>query len=262
MKGHPTSFELEASHAEGQLGPLEPHLSGCGVCRASLDELERERATFLAARPAGAFVRQVRQRFEAEQRVDTRHRGWLLQLVPLGALVAVLQLAFGWPFIDGPRGTPRAALPSELATPAPTAAAPKAAPSEAAPSEAAAPWHAPDLAGKGGGGPALIVRRDDAQFLAHGVAAIQPGDELRLRFELSAPGRIEAGILLASGEWVPFVAGQFAAGQHTPAATLRVDDEPSSGTLLLGAPGEVARARAGAAGAEVQTLRIEWKPLR
>jgi hypothetical protein len=251
-EAHPTSFELEASHAEGRLGPLEPHLAGCGACRASLDELDRERALFLAARPAAAFVRQVRQQVEAEQRLARGGRRWMLHAVPLGALLAIVPLVMAWPFSDGRRETPQ----HELAPSSGAGAAPLAA------SESLVPWHSADHVGKGRGGPALIVRRADAQFLAHGVAAIQPGDELRLRFELQTPGDIEAGILMASGEWVPFVSGHFAAGQHTPAATLRVDDEPSSGTLMLGAPNEVARARAGAADADVQTLPIEWKPFR
>lgn len=256
-EAHPTSFELEASHAEGRSGPLDRHLSGCEACRASLDELERERARFLAARPAAAFVRQVRQRLESEQRLVRDGRWWMLQLVPLGAIVAVLQLVIGWPFIEGLGGESRVTLHH-----APATTGSGEAPSPASPSEPAAPWHATDLVGKGAGGPALIVRRDDAQFVARGIATIQPGDELRLRFELTTPGRVEAGISMASGEWVPFVSGDFAAGQHTPPATLRVDEEPSSGTLLLGAPSEVARARAGTADADVQKLPIEWTPFR
>jgi hypothetical protein len=67
---------------------------------------------------------------------------------------------------------------------------------------------------------------------------------------------------MTNGEWVPFFSGHFAAGTHTPEATLRVDDEPSSGTLLLGEPAHVAQARAGAPSAAVQKLSIEWKPFK
>ena len=254
-EGHPTPFDLEASHAEGRLLALEPHLAGCSACRATLDRLESDRTAFLAARPAAPFVRQIRQRLDAEQHRAGMTRWWVLQLMPLGALLAAFALLQLRPLSEVPAASVKAAAPEEPAKPGLGSPQPGSVLHEASPARSS------ELVVKGGGGPALIVRRDSSQFIARGIVTVHPGDELRLRFELTQPGLVEAGILMPGGDWAPFFSGHFAAGQHTPPATLRVDDQPSTGTLMLGAPAEVSRARAGSS-ALVQTLSIEWKPSR
>jgi hypothetical protein len=252
---HPTSFELEASHAERCAGTFETHLAGCACCRSLLESLDRERSAFLAARPAADFVRHIRQRVEGEKRRSAGAGWWPLLLVPIATLLVVFQLVRTWPPSGGSGARVEAAR-----QPGPEASAHGwTSPETALPTSATT--GSPELAMKGASGPALIVRREESQFLAHRAVTIRPDDELRLRFSLPQAGDVEAGILMATGEWVHFFSGHFSVGEHVPEATLRVDREPSAGTLLLGAPAEVTRARAGLPAA-VQTISIAWRPLQ
>ena len=57
---------------------------------------------------------------------------------------------------------------------------------------------------------------------------------------------------------MPWLDAEFEPGTHTPEATLRVDGEPSSGTLLLGDPVQVELARQGAPAARVERAALVW----
>jgi hypothetical protein len=128
------------------------------------------------------------------------------------------------------------------------------APSEAAPSGGSA------LVPKGDASMTLIRERGAAQEYFRGkVATVSPGDHLRLGFYMKEAGPVGAGILTDDGRWVPFFEGVLAAGKHTPGTTLAVDDEPSSGRVLVGRPDALEAVRRGERGAGVEVMRLVWQ---
>lgn len=237
---HSTLAEIEAVHVGATLPPVDAHLSRCGGCRARVEEFDAARDAFLAARPAETFVRRLRDRVE-KQSVSSRWTGARLRTLQLGSVAAA---TFVFYLVVGTSGGP--AIDSRLEL-------------DGKATMTLSQEDTSDWVVKGADGPALIVRRGEKQAFERGPVTIIPEDELRLHFELTEPGLIKAGIMTDSGEWVELVEGEFGVGQHTPEATLRVDDQPSSGTLLLGSPAEVDKARAGDTNARVQRLRLEWK---
>jgi len=121
----------------------------------------------------------------------------------------------------------------------------------------------PSLTAKGSKGlPPLsvIVKRGEALIEYDDRLVVMPGDRLRLRFRLDAPGKVLAGILTDSGAWVPFFEDHFKAGEHLPTATLLVDDRPGSGRVLLGEPRAVRAAVQGAPEENLHAIELVWQP--
>ncbi|MEY4544623.1 MAG: hypothetical protein RL685_818 [Pseudomonadota bacterium] len=121
----------------------------------------------------------------------------------------------------------------------------------------------PDLVAKGARGlprVVLMVRRGETSLEYDDTATVMPGDRLRLRFRKDAPGQVLAGIQTDSGEWVPFFEAHFVAGEHTPQPTLRVDERPTAGQVLLGEPNAVRARLKGAPSPDVSVIRLAWAP--
>lgn len=106
----------------------------------------------------------------------------------------------------------------------------------------------------------VVIKRGETLLEYEGHAVILPGDRLRLRFHLDQAGPVLAGILTASGQWVTFFDERFATGDHSPRATLSVDDRPSSGRILLGEPSAVRAAVSGGGEAGLHVIELVWKP--
>lgn len=131
------------------------------------------------------------------------------------------------------------------------------------PGAATSPSESADLVAKGTRGvPALIVmvKRGDTVLEYADRAVVMPGDRLRLRFRRDQAGPVAAGILTESKEWVPFFEQQYEAGEHSPQATLRVDERPGSGRVLLGDPRAVQAAVSGGSEAGLSVIELVWKP--
>jgi hypothetical protein len=121
----------------------------------------------------------------------------------------------------------------------------------------------PDLVAKGAPGlPRLVVlvRRGEISLEYDDTATVLPGDRLRLRFHQQALGPLLAGIWTDSGDWVAFFEAPFGAGEHSPTATLSVDERPGSGRVLLGTPAAVRAFMSGAPSSGVSVLRLAWAP--
>jgi hypothetical protein len=131
------------------------------------------------------------------------------------------------------------------------------------PGLAASASESADLVSKGTRGvPALVVmvKRGDTVLEYADRAVVMPGDRLRLRFRRDQAGPVAAGILTESREWIPFFEQECEAGEHSPHATLRVDERPGSGRVLLGEPGAVQAAVKGGSEAGLSVIELVWKP--
>lgn len=249
---HPSEFDLErASSGERVtfLGrPLARHIESCARCSAVSQALFDEHQAFLATRPSDAFVAQLERRVSQERVSDQKPSDAATTRI-VGDMwsrasawyAALLRLPWWAVPVLGAVALAIAATQEPALHETPTASAPLR-------------WTSK------GSGPSLYVlrRRDDEQRLEHKSLTISPGDELRLHFSLNKRGRIAAGILVDDGTWVPFFEREFEAGSHTPQETLRVDDTPNAGTLLFGAPEQVARARRGLDVREIQKVALVW----
>lgn len=232
-QAHPTYPELELLHLGEPLDDVRRHVESCELCRRSLEGFEADTRQLLERESPDAFV--LRLRGEAARR---RRRSSLPALggaLALAASVAAL-------FLTDPFGPELAgrANDSAVATGSPTT-------------------QAESLVTKGFQPLRIIRKRGEEQRTLVGDVTVVPGDRVRLSFDLEHSGRIVGGVLLDEGGWQQLFQGDFAAGSHTPLATLRADDEPGGGLLLVGPPDAVARAREGHIDRSVLTARILWQ---
>lgn len=239
---HPTPFQLErfssGERVEVRGEQLAAHVERCAECGAFLHTLVLEKAQFLATHPAPTtFVRNLQQR-AAEPTAWRTVQSWPVWTWQpkfrwsASFVLAAVVVALHWPF---PQQLHEAEAP---------------------------PTSASDLrvfVAKGGANSLAVIRKRQAdQQLQSGRISVIPGDELRVRFSLPARAKVAAGILVDDGTWVPFFEGEFEAGTHTPEATLTVDSNPSSGTVLFGSPADVEHARTQGNFARVEMAELVW----
>jgi hypothetical protein len=246
---HCTSPELELLYLGAPSGRGVQHADHCEACRRALSGLESERLALLRRHPPVSYVRALRAEAERAQRNERWQR--LASSLAVAAVAAGLLLQWR----DAPyaelRPTPslRAEGRSEAREPVGLSSAGLGSAALGSEDEA--------LLAKGQSTLSIIRKRRDDVSTLQGRVTVMPGDEVRVRFFLQARGAIVAGILTDAGEWMPWFDGEYSAGTHTPAATLRVTAAPGAGVVLLGAPDEVRAARAGQP-ANVRQAQLVW----
>ncbi len=226
MNDHPPNDRIEAVAAGDRDGGVEAHLASCEACRAYVSRLEEAAVTF---------------RKEAED----------------GVFLARLEAARAVPSVPKIRSAKRWANAIYLGAPLLAAAA------------AFLVWMRPDVHHverpgtfsatrlKGVVGLAVVRERSGSQERFTGEVPVRAGDRLRVEVDLDRPLPIAGGMLGSDGEWVPlFSPSILEPGLHFSDQSVRFDDRPTDGWVLVGDASAVERARTTQSLADVVALRV------
>jgi hypothetical protein len=262
---HPSSLDLEA-FVVGEALPegFGEHLGACAECSAFVDGLRGmvERAPSRSAKeadaaiarallrePAGSDVKQA----STSARGERKRKAWLWGssvLAPLAA-AAALFLFSSSPAHAPTHGDPGPSAPAPVRTDRilmgtiPGAAE-------------------PDTQFKGGMQVAVVRDRAGQQTRFSGPIAVKPGDRLRVEVALDHEQAILAGVLADDGSYLEIMpAAVRGPGTHFSERSAKIDangGRPTRGTILIGSPEAVARARATKQLDGVVTVRVESEP--
>ncbi len=131
----------------------------------------------------------------------------------------------------------------------------------AAPQETSEPAPAdPETTFKGGIHIAVIRERAGQQTRFTGSVSVIPGDRLRVEVALDREQAILAAVMGDDASWLELMTeGPRPPGTHFSERSARVDASPMRGTILVGTPDAVARARATKRFDDVATIRVVWE---
>ena len=167
-------------------------------------------------------------------------------ITPLAAAAAILFLVRSAP----PPSTSIPAGPS-----APIATAPDTIQMGSMP-----PRTEPDTQFKGGAQIAVIRERGNEQARFSGAVRVRPGDRLRVEVALDREQAILGGVLADDGSYLELMPqGVRGPGTHFSERSAKIDTLPTRGTILIGSPEAVARARETKVLDGLSTLRVEWE---
>lgn len=238
---HPNALDLEAlavGEETSQTLAHTRHVEACVACRAYV-----ARARGLTARVSVAPWLTEARRTEKRRRVTML----VVAAAPLAAAAAFLLVARG-PSAPAPSATP---------------VAPSTAAGASTATRILLAQNEPDTTFKGGPQVAIVRERTGAQDRFVGTVRVRPGDRLRVEVALDRSQAILAGVRGDDGSWVELMPEAVrGAGTHFSEKSARIDATPSGGTIFVGAPEAVRRARETgdtARDASVRALRVEWE---
>jgi hypothetical protein len=228
---HPNAIDLEAFACGDSVASVAAHVDECAPCRA------------FVARAKGASPR-----IDVAPILDRARRAEKKRVIFLASSVAV------------PLAAAAAAL-LVLRAPAP---GPLVAASDPPPNTATAYYveraPMPDTRFKGGVQLAVVRERAGAQSRFVGPVPVKPGDRLRVEVALDRSVVILGAVMGDDGSWVELMPeGVRESGTHFSEKAVRVDAQPMSGTIFVGSPDGVRRARAHEKADDVRSIRIEWE---
>jgi hypothetical protein len=233
---HPNSLDLEAFACGEEAPAIAGHLAGCADCTGFV---ERLRGSF----SAGPSRAQVAKQVEAAARLarpahEAARRRWFLTAstvaVPLAAAAALLL------FVGRPESR-------ELA--------PTVAPASVAPTERSA-----ETTFKGGIQAAVVRERAGQQTRFTNRVSVKPGDRLRVEVALDREQAILVAVMGDDASWLELMhEGVRTPGTHFSDRSARIDATPLSGTILVGSPEDVTRARNARRTDGLTSIRIEWE---
>ena len=270
---HPSSLDLE-SYACGE--PLRPallaHVEACEACSAFVADLRGlaadgptqkdaddvvARALAMHARvepkakPVLAAVPSLPE--SATPARDTKRRVWMIAtsvITPLAAAAAILLLLSHPP---PPATSAPETMPNE-----PVATAPR--PPDKLLMGVLPPHAEPDTTFKGGMQIAVVRERGRDQTRFSSTVRVKAGDRLRVEVALDHEQAILGAVLGDDGSYLELMPeGVRGAGTYFSERSARIDDRPTRGTIVIGSPEAVARARATKQLDGVATLRVEWE---
>ncbi len=225
---HPAGLELEAFACGEDRAAVETHVAACDACKTFVERVRRATAADGAPRLAAAKVRARRR-----------------TLGEIGAVASPLAMAAALLLVLRTGGLPRA-VPE--GSPAPTVTESPRAPSE------------PETTFKGHVQTAVIRERNQGQERFTGAVKVRPGDRLRIEVDLDRERTIIGAVLGEDGTYLELMPDrQRGPGMHFSEQAARVDSTPLSGTILVGSPEAVARARSTGRTTDVSTIRVEWE---
>lgn len=274
---HPSSLDLEAFACgePARTSKVADHVRDCSACAAFVAQLQ----DLVGAGPSAAEVEALVARavaigaaatapapmptaalsppanvtsITAADPRRTKRRLWVIAtsvVTPLAAAAAVLLMA---------RSAP---LPG--AGPAAHGTAPHAAstgdtvqmgtlPPRTAPE--------PDTRFKGGPQVAVVRERGKDQARFSSTVRVRPGDRIRLEVALDREQAILGGVLADDGSYLELLTrGVRGPGTHFSERSAKIDALPTRGTILVGTPEAIARARETKVLEGVSTLRVEWE---
>ena len=275
---HPSSLDLEA-FAVGE--PLPAHLAGhveeCSACGAFLAELrtvfgngpsakeaDEAVARALARSNPANDVREVRSFVDPldgshprplrEQEQQPKRKLWLLAssvIAPLAAAAAILLLMRS----PAPPALPHADFDDreptnykiQMGTPPPGLVV-----------GTASGTAEPDTQFKGGMQIAVVRERGGAQARFSSTVRVRPGDRLRVEVALDHEQAILGAVLADDGSYLELMPQAVRGpGTHFSERSAKIDAAPTRGTIIIGRPEAVARARETKSFDGVTTLRVE-----
>lgn len=246
---HPSGIDLEAFACGDAVAHVATHLDACDACRAYVDSVRG-----VAAEPPKLGAMKL---LADARRVERSRR-----VIAFAAVAAPFAIAAGALLYLGARSPGATTIP---ATPATTLASgagsgPAGTPSAADSLAMLDPSSEPETTFKGGMGVAVVRERAGAQSRFTGTVTVHTGDRLRVEVALDRPQAILGAVLGDDGSWLEIMPEAVRGpGTHFSEKSARVDAQPLRGTILVGPPEAVRRARAtGKPGDGVVTMRIDW----
>lgn len=232
---HPTARVLErVVLGEGDASALA-HVEGCAECAAWVASEKRAAADFAAdpARSPERFLAAVAARASRESEAKGGGAGASepprASVVPLARVV---RARLYW------AAAPLAAAALILLFFRPSAAPPREV-------GEGVPPVATDIAFKGAMAIAVIRERTGTQERITSDVEIRPLDRIRLELSLDTPRPIAAGVLADDGTWATLIApAVLDGGTHFSELSVRFDESPKSGVVVVGDPAAIERARA------------------
>ena len=256
---HPSSLDLEAfACGEGPLASVTDHLAVCEECQAYVERLGGLVATSPTAAEADALIARALARASTPtlRAVDgagsatgkpapRQSRLWLVTtsvLTPLAAAAAIVLLlrSGGVKPLPAPDNPPTApSVPDRIQM---------------------APLPEPDTTFKGGRQIAVVRERGGEQARFASSVAVRPGDRLRVEVALDREQAILGAVLSDDGSYLELMPlGVRGPGTHFSEKSAKIDGTPTYGTIVIGTPEAVARARATHQLDGVSSLRVEWE---
>jgi hypothetical protein len=281
MTQHPSSLDLEAFVVGEPLpASFDGHVDECSDCSAFVAQLRGvvEAAPSRSASEADAAVARALARAERSERLDPAERLetreapasrvtrlepkrklWTVAtsiVAPLAAAAAIVVLARS-------SFSPPATAPVPQPSPTTTAPAP---PDTVLMGTLPPGFREPDTQFKGGMQIAVVRERGGQQARFSSTVPVRPGDRLRVEVALDHEQAILGAVLADDGSYLELMPQAVRGpGTHFSERSAKIDAAPTQGTILIGSPEAVARARNArdAHAAKdlpgVATLRVEWE---
>ncbi|MBS2011669.1 MAG: hypothetical protein JST00_02050 [Deltaproteobacteria bacterium] len=248
---HPSSIDLEAFACGDAIEGIDGHLAECERCRHFVDKAKALAATVDDAQVEAILARvaPANDHDRAVKPAAARSRFWFVAstvITPLAAAAAIVLLTRSAPLPQpGPATTATAMTPN--VPPAPTTAE-------------ITPPGAPDLGTtfKGSVQLAVVRERGGAQARFLGDVEVRSGDRLRVEVALDREQAILGAVIADDGAYLEIMpAGTRGRGTHYSERSARIDAHPIAGTIVIGTPEAVARARATMKFDGVVTMRVQ-----
>jgi hypothetical protein len=229
---HPPAFKLDALAAGDQDATTRAHLATCEACSAYVKKLDGEAAAFRATSDPAAFAEAVATRARRPTLLRSLGRGaWYA--APTLAVAAAIALWVG-------RSNP--GVPGTV-------------------TDVVGPMAEAHLHFKGGMSVVAVRERGGVQERLSGPFEVAPNDRVRVEVAVDHDEPVVAGLLSGDGTWTPLLApAELTAGTHFSELAARFDDKPTDALLLVGAPDDVARARATRTFDGIVAWRIRSEP--
>lgn len=262
---HPNSLDLEAFACGETSARIAGHVAECGECAAfvaqlgglvtagpSAEEAEQAVARAMARNVSASEPKASPANANANASTYTNTNGtrrlWLIAtsvVTPLAAAAAILLLVRSTP-APSPNGAARPGAPAEPAMNVQLGSLP--------------PRAEPDTQFKGGAQIAVIRERGKEQARFSSTVRVRPGDRLRVEVALDREQAILGGVLADDGSYLELMTeGVRGPGTHFSERSAKIDSLPTRGTIVVGSPDAVARARETKVLEGVGTLRVEWE---
>jgi hypothetical protein len=267
---HPSSLDLE-SFAVGEPLPadLAGHVEQCSACGAFLDRLRAVTSnTPSAAQADDAVARALARMTDTPERHDAppvhvreparardpKRRLWLVAssvIAPLAAAAAILLL------LRSPATPPRPKADVDPREPATYKIQMETFPPGTVIATASGAAE-PDTQFKGGMQVAVVRERGGAQARFSSTVRVKPGDRLRVEVALDHEQAILGAVLADDGSYLELMPQAVRGpGTHFSERSAKIDAAPTRGTIIIGKPEAVARARETKSFEGVTTLRVE-----
>ena len=228
---HPNAMELEAlacGESARESETVVAHVEACAPCRGFVARARQA----AEERPHAdlAAILSAARRSEQNRRVALRSGGFLL------AAAAGLLVLVGARGVGRPQPVPAAPTVAEVMT------------------------TRMDTTFKGAIQVGVIRERGALQERFAGTVRVRPGDRLRIEVALDRSRAILGVVVDEDGSYLELMAdGVRDPGTHFSDKSARVDARPMNGTILVGSPEAVSRARATGNLEDVASVRVVWE---
>ncbi len=240
---HPQSLDLEAFACGDEIPSVADHLPECEACRAFVAGLRGLVARGPTASEAKAAVDRARRQAPAQRRL-----WWTVSSVvaPMAMAAAVL-LMLRTPGDVKDRAGVSVNVPVAVDSSALNSSATRAPGVEE-----------PETTFKGGPLVAVVRERGKGQARFSSSVRVQANDRLRIEVALDREQVILGAVLGDDGSYLELMApAPRGAGTHFSERSARIDASPTHGTILIGSPAAVAKARQTQRFEGVTTLRVD-----